>query len=92
MDLHYSLGGRIARDVVRTRGGRATAQVHRHDAMGNRLETTLPDGRVLRYNLYGSGHVDGSSGRRVAMDVSPKGSCESATASSCSISGSVTAV
>ncbi len=58
VDLHYSLAGQLAREVVRTREGQTTALAHEHDGMGNRLHTTLPDGRILRYSLYGSGHVD----------------------------------
>ena len=31
--------------------------MHAYDALGNRISTTLPDGRVLNHLLYGSGHL-----------------------------------
>ncbi|ECZ1678140.1 RHS domain-containing protein [Salmonella enterica] len=30
---------------------------HRYDVQGNRTETQMPDGRMLRYLYYGSGHL-----------------------------------
>jgi YD repeat-containing protein len=38
-------------------GGREHVLRHAYDALGNRISTTLPDGRVLNTLHYGSGHV-----------------------------------
>ena len=37
--------------------GPARTLAHRYDALGNRIQTTLPDGRSLHYLHYGSGHL-----------------------------------
>ena len=37
--------------------GTARTLSHRYDALGNRIQTTLPDGRSLHYLHYGSGHL-----------------------------------
>ncbi|ALH95481.1 PAAR-like domain-containing protein [Acinetobacter equi] len=36
---------------------RSHCLTHRYDALGNRIETTLPDGRKLKTMYYGSGHA-----------------------------------
>jgi RHS repeat-associated protein len=61
--LHYTPTGRLARQITRTRGASAATLEHVYDGLGNCFQTTLPDGRVLRHHLYGSGHVD-----RVSLD------------------------
>lgn len=38
-------------------GGRQHTLRHRYDELGNRVATTLPDGRVVNMLVYGSGHV-----------------------------------
>ncbi|TDR35148.1 RHS repeat-associated protein [Tahibacter aquaticus] len=63
VDMHYTPAGRLAREVCVTRGGQATTLEHAYDGLGNRFQTVLPDGRVLRHRLYGSGHVD-----RITLD------------------------
>ena len=37
--------------------GVATALRHQYDELGNRVQTTLPDGRILNNLYYGSGHL-----------------------------------
>jgi len=32
-------------------------ETHRYDELGNRIATTLPDGRTINTLIYGSGHV-----------------------------------
>ena len=63
VELHYSATGQVAREITHTRGGLTTALEHAYDGLGNRYQTVLPDGRVLRHSLYGSGHVD-----RITLD------------------------
>ena len=63
IDLHYTPGGHLAREVMQTRGGQSTALAHTYDGLGNRLATVLPDGRRLESHVYGSGHVD-----RISLD------------------------
>ncbi|WP_257385290.1 RHS repeat-associated core domain-containing protein [Tahibacter caeni] len=61
--LHYTPTGLLARQITRTRGAAAATLEHVYDGLGNCYQTTLPDGRVLRHHLYGSGHVD-----RISLD------------------------
>lgn len=58
VEMHYTVTGHLAREITYTRGGLASTLEHAYDGMGNRYQTVLPDGRVLRHHLYGSGHVD----------------------------------
>ncbi|CAM3940064.1 RHS repeat-associated core domain-containing protein [Paracidovorax anthurii] len=54
----YSALGDLVSETTRDAAtGTYTALRHTHDALGNRLSTELPDGRVLRQLHYGSGHV-----------------------------------
>lgn len=57
IDLHYTLGGQIAREITRARHGQTFSLIHDYDALGNRVATTLPDGRTVNTLTYGSGHV-----------------------------------
>lgn len=54
--LQYdALGQLIAEQTISD--GQSTALRHAYDALGNRTETVLPDGRVLNNLYYGSGHL-----------------------------------
>lgn len=44
-------------------GASTRVLAHRYDAVGNRIATTLPDGRVLHWLLNGSGHM-----RRLSLE------------------------
>ncbi|TDR34785.1 RHS repeat-associated protein [Tahibacter aquaticus] len=57
VELFYTQGGRVAREISRTRAGLSTVLAHEYDVQGNRVATTLPDGRRLESKVYGSGHV-----------------------------------
>lgn len=57
VELAYTPTGRLAHETTHTRDGREFRISHRYDGLGNRVETVLPDGRVLKPELYGSGHV-----------------------------------
>jgi RHS repeat-associated protein len=57
IELAYTPTGRLAHETTRARDGREFRISHRYDGLGNRIETVLPDGRVLKPELYGSGHV-----------------------------------
>ena len=63
LDLHYTAAGQLAREITQTRGGQASSIEHAYDGLGNRYQSLLPDGRILRHHLYGSGHVD-----RITLD------------------------
>lgn len=52
----YDSAGRVVEECVRT-PARFYALRHAYDALGNRLETTLPDGKKINVLHYGSGHV-----------------------------------
>ena len=47
---HSRPGHPASNDLVRT-------SAHAYDPLGNRISTTLPDGRTLNWLLYGSGHL-----------------------------------
>jgi len=57
VELAYTPTGRLAHETTHTRDGREFRISQRYDGLGNRVETVLPDGRVLKPELYGSGHV-----------------------------------
>jgi RHS repeat-associated protein len=57
VELAYTPTGRLAHETTHARDGRSLRISHRYDGLGNRIETVLPDGRVLKPELYGSGHV-----------------------------------
>ena len=63
VELHYTATGLLAREITRARAGSSSTIEHVYDGLGNRYESVLPDGRVLRHHLYGSGHVD-----RITLD------------------------
>jgi RHS repeat-associated protein len=54
---HYAGIGACGRRNTLQGGGRQRTLRHRYDELGNRVATTLPDGRVLNTLVYGSGHV-----------------------------------
>jgi YD repeat-containing protein len=57
VELVYSPRGLLAAEISRSRGGVEQRIEHTYDALGHRISTTLPDGRVLHVDRYGSGHV-----------------------------------
>ncbi|WP_068639417.1 RHS repeat-associated core domain-containing protein [Thauera butanivorans] len=57
VQLAYTATGQIACEQTRSRFGPHTQLLHRYDALGQRIATTLPDGRILNTLTYGSGHV-----------------------------------
>lgn len=57
IDFYYTSSGQLLREVSRTRLQHNSTVQHRYDALGNRIATTLPDGRILNHLTYGSGHV-----------------------------------
>ncbi|WP_280191008.1 RHS repeat-associated core domain-containing protein [Delftia sp. PS-11] len=57
VQLLYSPTGQIASEILHTRLGQQAALTHRYDLLGNRICTTLPDGRTIHTLTYGSGHV-----------------------------------
>lgn len=57
VELVYTPRGLLAAEVSRPRGGVEQRIEHAYDALGHRIATTLPDGRVLQVDRYGSGHV-----------------------------------
>ncbi|WP_147376736.1 DUF6861 domain-containing protein [Noviherbaspirillum saxi] len=56
VQLQYDAIGQLVAETT-TAEGRATTLTHAYDALGNRLQTTLPDGRVMQQLYYGSGHL-----------------------------------
>jgi len=54
--LEYDALGQLVGERTKTRES-TTALRHAYDELGNRVETTLPDGRVLNHLFYGSGHL-----------------------------------
>jgi RHS repeat-associated protein len=54
--MKYDRAGRIASEEV-TIGSRVYTVSHRYDALGNRVETRLPDGRKIGCLYYGSGYA-----------------------------------
>ncbi|SDT88688.1 RHS repeat-associated core domain-containing protein [Halopseudomonas salegens] len=57
VQLTYTPNGQIACEQTLSRFGTHTQLRHEYDALGNRITTTLPDGRQLNTLTYGSGHV-----------------------------------
>ncbi|RSZ55207.1 RHS repeat protein [Massilia atriviolacea] len=53
----YDPLGQVLGETQILGGGKARALAHAYDAMGNRTETRLPDGRTLNWLFYGSGHL-----------------------------------
>ncbi|MCA1857554.1 DUF6531 domain-containing protein [Massilia oculi] len=56
IELGYDLLGRLVSDTTRA-GKRTSVLRHSYDELGNRIQTILPDGRVLNSLFYGSGHL-----------------------------------
>lgn len=54
--LQYDKGGRLAQEAVSI-GAVTSVLRHAYDDVGNRIETTLPNGAKLGSLHYGSGHV-----------------------------------
>ena len=57
VQLTYTPNGQIACEQTLSRFGTHAQLRHEYDALGNRITTTLPDGRQLNTLTYGSGHV-----------------------------------
>ncbi|KRB87809.1 hypothetical protein ASE07_18835, partial [Noviherbaspirillum sp. Root189] len=54
--LQYDALGQLLSETTTAEGIAATLS-HAYDALGNRIRTTLPDGRVLQQLFYGAGHL-----------------------------------
>ena len=63
--LAYDPLGRLIREERHGEGDAAILH-HAYDALGNRIATTLPDGRNLRWLYYGSGHL-----HQISLDGHP---------------------
>ena len=57
VQLIYNVVGYISSEILHTQYGQHSTLMHRHDLLGNRIATTLPDGRTIQSLTYGSGHV-----------------------------------
>ena len=55
-ELAYDVLGQLRREA-RTGQGLSSVLHHRYDALGNRIQSTLPDGRNVHWLYYGSGHL-----------------------------------
>ena len=56
LEFRYDASGRLIEERSAVAGG-TLALAHTYDEMGNRVRTTLPDGRNLNWLHYGSGHL-----------------------------------
>ena len=56
VSMAYDALGQLISEETETVGG-AVLLRHAYDELGNRVQTTLPDGRVLSNLYYGSGHL-----------------------------------
>ncbi|WCM88927.1 RHS repeat-associated core domain-containing protein [Acidovorax sp. NCPPB 3576] len=54
---YNALGDVVKEAATDAATGERTELRHAHDALGNRTETGLPDGRTLHHLYYGSGHL-----------------------------------
>ncbi|WP_167223753.1 DUF6861 domain-containing protein [Massilia rubra] len=54
--LKYDAVGQLVAEQT-TSAGHTSAMRHAYDELGNRVQTVLPDGRVLNHLFYGSGHL-----------------------------------
>jgi hypothetical protein len=54
---YSALGDLIQEEALDAQTSLATVLQHQHDALGNRTQTRLPDGRILNNLHYGSGHL-----------------------------------
>jgi RHS repeat-associated protein len=54
--LAYDAIGRLLEERSKTQGVSSGLR-HAYDALGNRTQTVLPDGRTLNHLFYGSGHL-----------------------------------
>ena len=55
--LRYDAIGQIIAETSTPINAAASTVRHQYDPLGNRIQTTLPDGRLLNYLHYGSGHL-----------------------------------
>lgn len=53
----YDPVGQLLSETRTLAGGAPRTLAHGYDVLGNRVETTLPDGRRLHWLFYGSGHL-----------------------------------
>lgn len=56
LSFRYDPLGRLIEESSAV-GGTTLTLAHAYDALGNRIQTTLPDGRNLNWLYYGSGHL-----------------------------------
>lgn len=54
--LKYDAVGQLVAEQT-TSAGHTSMMRHEYDELGNRVQTVLPDGRVLNHLFYGSGHL-----------------------------------
>jgi YD repeat-containing protein len=60
VELAYDAIGQLLSEKSRMASGDGTPESvlrHTYDALGNRTQTVLPDGRILNHLYYGSGHL-----------------------------------
>ena len=58
MQLGYDPLGRLLNENTETPEGRTSELSHVYDPLGNRIETSLPNGKTLNWLYYGSGHLN----------------------------------
>ncbi|SAK99951.1 RHS repeat-associated core domain-containing protein [Caballeronia ptereochthonis] len=56
LERKYDALGRLISETTHV-AGRTLSLAYDHDALGNHVQTTLPDGRILNYLYYGPGHL-----------------------------------
>lgn len=56
LERGYDAVGRLSSETSHV-AGRSLTVSYEHDALGNHIRTTLPDGRHIDYLYYGSGHL-----------------------------------
>ncbi len=57
LSFAYTPLGELREEVQTLHGAQALKLQHRYDELGNRIQTTLPDGRIINRLHYGSGHL-----------------------------------
>ncbi|QEY26241.1 DUF6531 domain-containing protein [Neisseria zalophi] len=56
VELGYDILGQLINETT-VHNGQTTTVAYAYDPLGNRIQTTLPDGRNINYLYYGSGHL-----------------------------------
>ena len=55
--MAFDAGGQLIAEECELASGPVSRLQHAYDALGNRIQTILPDGRTLNWLYYGSGHL-----------------------------------